>query len=216
MHFFHCVTFSLGCFSLLWRTIICAPTQPIHSSQLDTGCSTLFTGLASPFNDSNPGGPGLSTTRNTHHVSIDRGTWKISDTMSLALSICNWEPDPATIQTVLIAASAAVGKKPAAGLLDRTFTQKSNNRYNTLLFEISPRYTNYQLTWGDVGEVLGEHGLLEFYETTLKWNTIYFTLIHATRGELGRGAVRRWWQLEAPNGRNETASGNGGDSVELS
>ena len=160
MHFFHCATFSLSCFSLLWRTIICAPTQLIHSSQQD---SSLFHGLARTFNETNPAAPGLQLTRYTHHVSIDRGTWKISDTMSLALTICNWEPDPATIQAVLISALAAVGKKPAAGLVDRTFTQKSNNRYNTLLFEISPRYDHHQLTWGDVGEVLG---------STVCWNSM--------------------------------------------
>lgn len=216
MQFFHSVAFSFGCVPLLWRTTICAPTDPIYSSRLDAGCSSLFTGLANSFNESNSGAPGSSPATYTHQVFIDRGTWKISDTMSLALTICNWEPNPATIQAVLLAALVAIGKKPATGLLDRKFTQRSSNRYNTLLFEISPDDVHYQLTWGDVGEVLGEHGLLEFYETTQRWNTIYFTVVHATRGELGHGAVRRWWQLEAPDSRNETATESDWASVESS
>ena len=198
MHFFHFIACSGACLPLFWHTTFCAPSQPTYSSQLDTGCDGLFPGTRSLWNLSNSSAPGLSPASYSHNVAIDRGTWRISDTMSLALIICNWEPDPATIQAVLVAALGAVGKKPAEGLLDGKFTQRSNNRYNTLLFEISPSHIHHQLTWGDVGEVVGEHGLLEFYEATQKWNTIYFAVYHATRGELGHGAVRRWWQLEAP------------------
>ena len=212
MHFLNSTAFSLGFIHLFWSTTFCAPTQPIHPSQLETSCGGLFTDIANPLNSSNSAAPDSTPTRGTRRVSIDHGSWKISDTMTLGITICNWEPDPATIQAVLIAALAAVGKKPAAGLLERKFTQRSNNRYNTLLFEISSHYIHNQLTWGDVGEVVGEHGLLEFFQTTQRWNTVYFTLVHATRGELGNGAVRRWWQLEAPDTRNEAAS----DGPELS
>ena len=215
MHFFRFAAFSLGYFALFWRITTCAP-QPIHPSRLDISCGDLFIGLANPFNDSDSSSSASPSTQHTHGFSTNRGTWKISDTMSLAITICSWKPDPATIQAVLVAAHAAIGKKPSAGLVDETFTQRSDNRYNTLLFEIIPRHVQSQLTWGDVGEVLGEHGLLEFYEETQWWNTIYFTLVDATRGVLGRGAVRRWWQLEVPESRNETASQSSGASVESS
>lgn len=206
MNFFHCVALSFGCMPLIWRSIYCTPTLPVYSSRLDSGCSSLFSDLANPFKHSNSSAPGSLPAKYTHRGSINRAGWRINDDLRLELTICGWEPDPVTIHAVLVKALDTVGKKPAAGLLDRKFTQRSNNRYNTLLFEISPRFTNYQLTWGDVGEAVGENGLLDFYETTQQWNTVYFTLVDATRGRLGQGAVRRWWQLEAPRSMNETVS----------
>lgn len=122
-------------------------------------------------------------------------TWTISDTLHLAVTICNWEPDPVTILAVLAAAESAIGKKSATALLEKRFVQKSSNKYNTLLLEIGPHSWERSITWGDVGEVLGKNGLVKFYEETGQWHTIYFDIVDKERGPLGRGAVRRWWQL---------------------
>lgn len=183
-------------FFIYWRTVISAPTQPAFSNELNAGSSSLIINLAKPLNDSVLSELNSSS---VNDLTIDHMTWRISDTLSLAVTICNWGPDPATILKVLAAADTAVGKKLAAGLLDRKFTQKSDNKFNTLLFEITPGHIYRHLTWGDVGEVLGENGLPKFYHVTEQWHTIYFAVLHTTRGELGNGAVRRWWQLEPPD-----------------
>ena len=200
----HFISICLGCLFLFLHTAFCAPTQPtvIRSHNAAHGLNIIKP--SSLFNDAVCGEAPSSSTSDAAKVGIERMTWEISATLSLALVICNWEPDPNTIQAVLTAAEAAIGKKSATELLNQKFTQKSNNRYNTLLFEISPEYTNERLTWGDVGEVLGENGLLKFYVTTQLWHTVYFGVVHTQRGELGRGAVRRWWQLEPPKVANGT------------
>ena len=200
-----CPTTCLSYFFLFWSIAIGAPPQPALPYLLDTGCHDLFTKLPRPLI---PDGFGLSPTNLSGTIGIDRMTWTISDTLSLALVICNWMPSPETIEAVLAAAATSIGKKPAAGLLERKFVQRSDNKYNTLYFEISPGYIYKRLTWGDVGEVLGEHGLPKFFRTTRYWHTVYFDVIHTTRGEIGHGAVRRWWQLGLPNGRNITEIAN--------
>lgn len=192
-------------FFIFWRTAFSAPAQPAFSNQLNAGSSSLIINPSRPLNDSILSGLNSSSVSD---LTIDHMTWRISDTLSLAVTICNWELDPATILKVLAAANTAIGKKPAAGLLDRTFTQKSDNRFNTLLFEITPDKFYKRLTWEDVGEVLGENGLPKFYDVTEQWNTIYFEVLHTTRDELGHGAVRRWWQIEPPGGVNGIAMGN--------
>ena len=202
-----CPPTCLSYFSLFWSIAICAPAQPALPYLLDTGCHDVFTKLPRPLISPRFD---LSPMNFSSTIGIDRMTWTISDTLSLALVICNWEPNPATIQAVLAAAATSIGKKPAAGLLERKFVQKSNNRRNTLYFEITPGYIYKRLTWGDVGEVLGEHGLPKFFETTRQWHTVYFDVIHATRGELGEGAVRRWWQLEFSNDGNIIGMANNG------
>ena len=215
MHLHQHVSACLCCFSIFWHAAFCAPTQPTISRALNAGNSLNIINPSSLVSDAICGEAASPSTSNAAKVGIDRMTWQISETLSLALVICNWEPDPNTIQAVLRAAEAAVGKKPAAELLDRKFTQKSNNKYNTLLFEIRPDCTDKRLTWGDVGEVLGENGLLTFYVTTQLWHTVYFGVVHTTRGELGHGAVRRWWQLEPPNGANDTSVWNSNRGVVL-
>jgi len=194
MHFHQRVAMSLGCFFTILHTTFCAPTQPASSNLLYNG-NDLSLNLPQPFNSSLLGGHGSFSTNPLREVGIDHMTWTISDTLSLAVTICNWQPDPVTILAVLAAADTMVGKKPATGLLSQKFTLKSDNKYNTLLFEISPDYVDKRLTWSDVREVLGDNGLLKFYETTGQWHTVYFDVVHSTRGMLGQGAVRRWWQL---------------------
>ncbi|KAL8667325.1 MAG: hypothetical protein Q9202_000899 [Teloschistes flavicans] len=179
---------------LFWDFAYCAPFNLSTPSLPIFACSNLLPNLRPLIKDTNLNGIPSLATNHSAQVSINHGKWYISDTLSLDVTICNWEPDPATILAVLAAAELAIGKKPAGGLLQEKFTQKSNNKFNTLLFEITPGFIEKLLTWGDVGEVLGEHGLRDFFETTHNWHTIYFDVTHATRGKLGYGAVRRWWQ----------------------
>ena len=202
------VAVCLGCISIFSRTAYCAPTPPSLStlSLPNAGSSDLTLSLPHPINESTLCELGSSSSSNAHGGAVDRvkGTWRISETLSLAITICNWTPDPSTIQAVLLAAAATVGKKPATALLEENFVQKSNNRYNTLYFEIGPGDgEEKRLTWGVVGEVLGLEGLVKFFETTQQWHTMYFHVIHATEGYLGSGAVRRWWQLELPKGEGD-------------
>ena len=193
----------LGYFCLFLRTAICAPAPPTLSILPNAGSSDLTLAPSIPINGSRPCGPdsSSSTTPPGAAVDWDTGTWRISETLLLAITICNWAPDPATIAAVLSAAATTVGKKPSTALLGKKFTQRSDNKYNTLYFEIGPGYVEpKRLTWGVVGEVLGENGLGKFFETTQQWHTIYFGVVDATQGQLGEGAVRRWWQLESPGG----------------
>ena len=187
MQFRQCLTVCLGGLGIFWRTAFCAPAQPASSSTLHAGNS--FSIIApKPLNG--------SVCNELGSLAWHETTWKITDTpLSLDMVICNWELNPDVILVVLEAAATTVGKKPAAALLDKKFTQRSNNKYNTLYFEIGPGFIERKLSWGDVGDVLGENGLHKFYEETEQWNTAYFTVMHATRGELGRGAVRRWWHI---------------------
>ena len=201
-----------GCISIFSRTALGATTPPSLSILPNAGSSDLILALPHGFNESTLCGSGPQS--RSHHgeaVGVDKGTWRISETLSLAIVICNWSPDPATIQAVLAAAALTVGKKPATALLEENFVQKSNNRYNTLYFEIGPGdVVEKRLTWGVVGEVLGEDGLAKFFETTRLWHTVYFGVMHATEGPLGNGAVRRWWQLELPGGNGTLVGDNGG------
>lgn len=187
MQFCQCHTVCLSGLCIFWRTAFCAPTEPASSNTLHGG-SGLSIVAPKPLND--------SICSELGSVSWHETTWTISDTpLSLVLHVCNWEINPDVILVVLEAAATTVGKKPAAVLLDQKFTQRSNNKYNTLYFEIGPEYFDKKLTWGDVGDVLGENGLHKFYEETEQWKTVYFTVVHTTKGELGQGAVRRWWHL---------------------
>ena len=194
----------LGCFSPFLHTAICAPASPALWILPNAGSSDFTLTPSSPINGSTLCGPDslLSTTPHGPAVDWVRGTWRISDTLFLAITICNWAPDPATIVAVLSAAALTVGKKPATALLEKKFTQRSDNKYNTLYFEIGPGYVEQKrLTWGVVGEILGENGLGKFFETTRQWHTIYFGVVDVREGQLGEGAVRRWWQLESPGKR---------------
>lgn len=200
MHFGYRLSLYVSLLILSLPFTSCAPTKPGPSTLVITGNSGPF------FNLPEHCGFGSFPNNRSGGVGIDHTTWKISNTISLAITICNWEPSPSTIAAVLLAAATAVSKKPAAGLLEEKFIQRSGNKYNNLYFEISPGYIYRRLTWGDVEKVLGENGLLKFYEATNQWHTVYFDMFHTTRGELGKGAVRRWWQLEEVGGVNGIAS----------
>lgn len=189
MHFRQCLTLCLSSLCIFWHAAFCAPTSTepasLHTLHGGSGFNIIS---PKPLNDSLCSALGS--------VSWHETTWPISNTpLSLVLHVCNWELNPDIILVVLEAAATTVGKKPATTFLDKKFTQRSHNRYNTLYFEIGPGYVDRKLTWGDVGEVLGEEGLQRFYEEMEEWNTVYFTVMHGSRGELGRGAVRRWWHL---------------------
>lgn len=197
MYFHQSVSVRLGYFFIIWHTATCAPTQPAPSNLLNTG-NDLSLNLPQSFNNSLLGGLSSLSTNPLRDVGIDHMTWIISDTISLEVTICNWQPDPKTILAVLAAADTVVGKKLAKGAVSEKFTLKSANKYNTLLFEIQPHNFDKVLTWGDVAEVLGPNGLPKFYEETMLWNTVYFDVMHKERVSLGNGAVRRWWQLAPP------------------
>ena len=186
------------------KIAISAPTGSALPTPFGAGSHSALA-LPKPFSDSSLDDFGLSSNNYSAELGWIKTTWKISDTLSLDITVCNWAPDPDTILVVLAAADTTVGKKPSATLLEKKFMQKSNNKYNTLYFEIRPGYTEKRLTWGDVAEVLGENGLVKFYTTTQYWHTIYFDVMHTTRGELGSGAVRRWWHLTPPTYDNSTA-----------
>ena len=182
----------ISCLFTIFSVALSAPKPPLVRGLIISSNHTTFSGP-------NICRPGVPVINSSAQISIDHTTWTISDSLSLVITICNWEPSPVTIVAVLAAALEVVGKKPATGLLDRKFTQRSQNKYNTLYFEISPDYDHKRLMWADVGEVLGSNGLPKFFETTHMWHTVYFDVKHSTRGIIGEGAIRRWWQLEPPN-----------------
>ena len=138
----------------------------------------------------------LSPQHRPHNLTIDHTSWTLTPTLSLALTICNWEPSPATIRAVLASAAQTAGKRPADAFVEKKWVVRSDNKYNTLYFEIGPQFAGQRkLTWRDVGEVLGEgRGLVRFFEETGYWHTVYFTVVDKAKGVLGEGAVRRWWQ----------------------
>ena len=199
----------LSAFFVLLQSALSAPSQPAVSNQLDTGTG-LAINLLNPLNNSvlNTVNPASAPVNHSASLKVEDLKWEITDDLYLALTVCDWEPDPATIRAVLAAADTAVGKKPSAGLLDKKFTQRSNNRYNTLLFIAYTDHWNRRLTWGDVAQILGPNGLPKFYDLTQQWNSVYFDVIDVLRGgEIGHGALRRWWQLGLPDEVNDVAVG---------
>lgn len=82
-----------------------------------------------------------------------------------------------------------------------------------MIFEIDPGYIDKKLTWGDVALVLGSNGLLRFFEEYGHWTSTYFDVMDKSRGMLGNGAVRKWYQLLPPTGQNGTALRNGGIEI---
>ena len=169
--------------TIFWRIVSCSPIQqpPLLANNACARIDLLPLSLSLP-----PHPPNLT---------IDHTTWSITPTLSLAITICNWQPSPTTILAVLSAANTAAGKKPADLLLEKTFVQRSDNKYNTLYFEIGPGIGgDKKLRWADVGDVLGEDGLVKFFRETRMWHTVYFDVVDSARGVVGEGAVRRWWQ----------------------
>ncbi len=222
MHLRQRVAASLSTFfALSWLTSS-APAQSAFSNLPDGG-SDLFIAPPQTFNisigpdrtqrvnasDSRTGFSPLSTSLSTE-VGYWTTTWPISaTTLSLNISIGPWELAPEKIVQTLEAAQNAVGKKPAGALLEKKFKQETGSRINTMIFEISPGYIYRRLTWGDVGEVLGDNGLPKFFQETEEWHSAYFKVIDSVRGELGNGAVRKWYMLEPVGGTNSKGLRNG-------
>lgn len=147
-------------------------------------------------------------TNRTAKVDYWTTAWTISATLSLTINVGNWELAPEKILQTLDAAQITVGKKQASALLEQKFTLETGSRINSMVFEIGPPigppWESTHLTWADVGEVVGEEGLVGFFKQTGNWHSVYFDVVDSRRGELGNGAVRKWYMLGAASG--------GGDS----
>ena len=211
MHFHRRVAAFLSSFVVLSCLTSSAPTQSASSYLPDAGDdlsitlpqilnSSIGLELAQRVNtsDSNTGSASSSTNLSTD-VGYWTVTWSISATLSLTINVGAWVLAPEKILHTLEAAQNAVGKKPAAALLDGKFTQETGSRINTMIFEISPGWDYRRLTWADVGEVLGENGLPKFFNEKQEWHSAYFDVIHSVRGKLGYGAVRKWYMLDSLN-----------------
>ena len=151
-------------------------------------------------------GHGSSLTNLSAEVNYWTVTWTISDTLYLTINVGAWELAPEKILQTLEAAEISVGKQQASALLDGKFTQETGSRINSMIFEISPPRHNTRLTWADVGDILGENGLIKFFKEKQEWHSVYFDVIDKRRGELGQGAVRKWYMLEPS--RNVTGLGS--------
>ena len=138
----------------------------------------------------------VSSSTNPVHNALNYSTivWDISETLSLTINIGDWRLSQEKVLETLSAADAAVGKKPASLFMDSKFTQKTGSRINAMLFEIGPGYEDRRLTWGEVGEIVGEHGLPAYFRQDRIWRSIRFEVFDVVRGKLGVGAVRKWYQ----------------------
>ncbi|CAF9934830.1 hypothetical protein IMSHALPRED_009854 [Imshaugia aleurites] len=145
-----------------------------------------------------------SNLTSTGGVTNEAGIWDISLTLSLDLDIGIWRLSPEKVLDTLEAAENVVGKKPAAALLEEKFTQRTGSRLTGLIFEVWPDTKDeWKLSWGDVGEVLGEErGLPRFFRETGEWRNVDFQIVHQERGVLGEGWIRKWYMLD--DGRNGT------------
>lgn len=211
MHLHRRVTASLNVFFVLCYLASSAPTHSAFSNLPDTGSdlsatiaqtfgSPIGSNIAPRVNTSDPNkASGLLSTNLSTEVGYWTVTWSISNTLSLTINVGAWVLSSEKILQTLEAAQIAVGKKQGAALLDRKFTQETGSRINTMIFEISPGWDYRRLTWGDVGEVLGENGLPKFFQEEQEWHSAYFDVIHTVRGKLGNGAVRKWYMLDSLN-----------------
>ena len=75
-----------------------------------------------------------------------------------------------------------------------------------MLFVIRPGYIFKRLTWADVAQVVGANGLPKFFREEDDWCSIYFKVEDSERGELGNGALTKWWQLGDGDGRMDKGS----------
>lgn len=144
-------------------------------------------------------GPSSSSNLSSTGGFTDRtGIWDISLTLFLDLDIGTWRLSPEKVLGTLEAAENAVGKKAATALLEGKFTQKTGSRLNGMILEIFPDMKDERkLSWGDVGEVLGEErGLPRFFRETGEWRNVDFQIVHHERGLLGAGWIRKWYMLD--------------------
>lgn len=138
--------------------------------------------------------PDLSSIPFTNRLQFWVVKWIISDTLHLQMNVGAWVLGPEKIVQTLVTAQERIGKKVATALLERKFKSETGSRMNTMIFEISPGWTDpKKLTWGDVGEVLGENGLPRFFEERQEWHSVYFDVHDSVRGMIGEGAVRKWY-----------------------
>lgn len=139
-----------------------------------------------------------STLPSTGGVTHWAGIWNISPDLALDIDIGQWRLSPEKVLSTLEAAENAGGKKAATALLEEKFTQRTGSRLNTMVFGIGPDPKDERkLTWGDVGEVLGEErGLPRFFRETMVWRNVDFKVVHRERGLLGEGWIRKWYMLD--------------------
>lgn len=226
MHHFHRrFSASLSFFIVLAASASSAPTTPQSAfSHLPNAATHDLSIVQQTPNNSSTAGPDIAPGVNTTDHSILKfgpssqsnlssptggitrwaGVWDISPTLSLGIDIGEWRLSPEKVIDTLGAAEIAVGKKPAAGVLEGMFTQRTGSRLNTMVFEIGPEPEDERrLNWGDVAEVLGEErGLPRFFRETGEWRNIDFEVVHTERGVLGFGMVRKWYMVS--KGRNGT------------
>ncbi|KAI4240287.1 MAG: hypothetical protein L6R40_005223 [Gallowayella cf. fulva] len=206
----------LSCALALCLTTLTTPTQPAFSHLLNAGSSNTSINLENDIN--NPAKPALQPngvsesnpshrnaayisllTKNLTNANYFTVPWKITDTLSLSVNVGPWQLNQTRILETLAAAEISAGKKPMRQVLDKKFVQPTGSRINRLLFEISPGVIEPKhLTWEDVAQVLGENGLSKFFRQEGYWVSTYFDVIDSTRGKVGYGAVRKWYQLKPP------------------
>lgn len=225
MYFHRLILSYATCFSILIYTTLSAPAHSVPKMALDADTSlsnkilntikhsrgqSIQPAMAQRIND-RALGLASTTSVSNHSAQLEFTTvnWDITNTLYLTINIGPWRLSPERILETMEAAETAVGKKQGSVLLDGKFTQEQGSRVNTMLFEITPGLTDRLLTWADVAEVLGEDGLPGFFQQERYWYSTYFDVMHKERGKLGYGALRKWYQLEPPNGSNSTDISSG-------
>lgn len=193
------VPWYLACFILSRYTCLAAP-NPISIESLNengrvpisivqSSTNTSFNPSLQPLNQISQH-PSLNPTRRLQFTPVE---WILSPTLTLEANIGSWKYEKERIRELLRLATKTVGKKPADRLLDEKFTQEEGSRLNTLYFEIGPVHVDSELTWGDVGVLLGENGLGKFFEFFGVWTSVDFEVVDGVRGIVGEGAVRKWY-----------------------
>lgn len=197
----------MSCGLALYDSVASVPTTIPDSSPLDSR-TDLSAKIFQPVGD--PEHPPPARSANISYLSSQQNSkansrisnlkfftmdWPITDSsLKLTINVGPWQYDPQRILDTLTQANRTVEKRPAGRLLERKYIEKQGSNINAMYFEISPEYIYpKRLTWGDVAEVLGENGLLKFYKTERYWTSNYWTVVDSVRGEIGSGAVRKWY-----------------------
>ena len=215
-----CVAYALFLCSSLWFTIawpLSADWVGDASNELSDDSLQVVersTGFPQLFKNSNSSGSvGATDLSFTNRLGSRTFIWEITDVLSLTINPGHYHLPSEKVLATLSAASVAVGKKPAAALLEQKFTQKTGSIINRMIFEIEPDPGDMKLTWADVGEVLGENGLSTFFRQEQYWYNTDFEVVDDVRGRLGEGALRRWYQL---GDGNDTAAALAADDIMIS
>ena len=216
---------------MLAALVSAAPTQQSAFSHLPDAAThdlSIVTPLQQPPNNISIAGPEVAPRTNTSDYSIlesspsspsnnsstggvtyPAGIWDISPNLFLSIDIGEWRLSPEKVLGTLEVAEIAVGKKPAAALLEGKFTQRTGSRLNMMVFEVGPvAIDERRLNWGDVAEVLGEErGLPRFFRETKNWRNVDFEVVHRERGLLGVGWIRKWYMLDYERNRTGLETG---------